>query len=157
MDCKLRKAKLDINFFINCKQETVIPNFLKFRLANKDLQILLPILRVNRMSYKQKLATRDHVWELFKMNLIASLMIYNLTWTVLILPTCLLFFLVAMIIFFFSFFLFVQSQFFSRTFTIHRTAGEGRGGISLTPLCHFHLLHRHLDISWAITDYSAHS
>ena len=55
------KAKLDINFFINCKQETVIPNFLKFRLANKDLQILLPILRVNRMSYKQKLATRDHV------------------------------------------------------------------------------------------------
>ena len=38
----------------------------------------------------------------------------------------------------------------SRTFTIHRTAGNGEG-ISLTPLYHFHPLHRHLDISWATT------
>ena len=43
--------------------------------------------------------------------------------------------------------------FLSRTFTIHRTAGEGGGYLfnSLTPLYHFHPLHRHLDISWAIT------
>ena len=40
--------------------------------------------------------------------------------------------------------------FLSRTFTNHRTAGEGEG-ISLTPHYHFHPLHRHLDISWAIT------
>ena len=39
--------------------------------------------------------------------------------------------------------------FLSRTFTIHGTAGEG-GGYLLTPLYHFHLLHRHLDISRAI-------
>ena len=37
-----------------------------------------------------------------------------------------------------------------RTFTIRRTAGKGEG-ISLTPLYHFHPLHRHLDISWATT------
>ena len=40
--------------------------------------------------------------------------------------------------------------FFSETFTIHRTAGEGEA-ISLTPLYHCHPLHRHLDISRAIT------
>ena len=35
------------------------------------------------------------------------------------------------------------------TFTNYRTAGEG--GISLTPYYHFHLLHRHLDMSRANT------
>ena len=40
--------------------------------------------------------------------------------------------------------------FLSRTFKIHRTAGEG-GGHSLTSLSHFQPLHRHLDIK------SAHS
>ena len=47
------------------------------------------------------------------------------------------------------YFLFYVS-FLSRTFTNHRTAWE-REGISLTPHYPFHLLHRHLDISWAIT------
>ena len=37
-DYKLRKAKLDINLFVRCQHENVIPNFLKFRLANKDLR-----------------------------------------------------------------------------------------------------------------------
>ena len=31
-------AKLDISFLIKCQRENVIPNFLKFRLANKDLR-----------------------------------------------------------------------------------------------------------------------
>ena len=32
------------------------------------------------------------------------------------------------------------------------TGLQGKGeGISLTPHCHFHPVHRHLDISWAIT------
>ena len=39
--------------------------------------------------------------------------------------------------------------FLSRTFTIHKTAGEGEG-ICLPPLYHFLLLHRHLGISQAI-------
>ena len=37
VDHKLRKAKLDIDFSIKCQRENVIPNFHKFRLANKDL------------------------------------------------------------------------------------------------------------------------
>ena len=37
VDYKLRMAKLDINFLIKCQRENVIPNFLKFCLANKDL------------------------------------------------------------------------------------------------------------------------
>ena len=40
--------------------------------------------------------------------------------------------------------------FLSRPFTNHRIAEEGEG-ISLTPHYHFHPLHRHLDISRAIT------
>ena len=47
-------------------------------------------------------------------------------------------------------FFFFYLGFLSRTFTNHRTAGEGEG-ISLTPHYHFHPLHRHLDISRAIT------
>ena len=46
-------------------------------------------------------------------------------------------------------FFFFCLGFFSRTLTIHRTAGEGEA-FCLTPLYHFHLLQRHLDISWAI-------
>ena len=48
------------------------------------------------------------------------------------------------------FLFFFYLGFLSQTFTIHETAGEGEG-IYLTPLYHFHLLHRHLDISRAIT------
>ena len=48
---------------------------------------------------------------------------------------------------------FFSLGFLSRTFTNRRTAGEGKGGggISLTPHCHFHPIHRHLDISQPIT------
>ena len=38
VDYKLRKVKLDISFLIKCQNENIIPNFLKFRLANKNLQ-----------------------------------------------------------------------------------------------------------------------
>ena len=41
--------------------------------------------------------------------------------------------------------------FLSPALAIHRTVGEGGGATSLTHLYHFHLLHRHLDISLAIT------
>ena len=51
-------------------------------------------------------------------------------------------------ILFFSFFSYLG--FLSRPFTNHRTAGEGEGN-SLTPHYHFRPLHRHLDISRAIT------
>ena len=51
-------------------------------------------------------------------------------------------------------FSFFYLGFLSRTFTIHRTAGEGEA-ISLTPLYHFHLLHRHLVIIRAMTAVSS--
>ena len=38
VDYKLRKTKLDISFLVKCQNENIIPNFLKFRLANKNLQ-----------------------------------------------------------------------------------------------------------------------
>ena len=46
---------------------------------------------------------------------------------------------------------FFYRSFLSRPFTDHRTAGEGRRGISLTSHYPFHPLHRYLDISRAIT------
>ena len=51
---------------------------------------------------------------------------------------------------FFSLSLSLYLGFLSRTITIHRTAGEGEA-ISLNPLYHFQPLHRHFDISPAIT------
>ena len=45
VDYKLRKAKLDISFLVKCQNENIIPNFLKFRLANKNLQ--------NSVTYKK--------------------------------------------------------------------------------------------------------
>ena len=47
-------------------------------------------------------------------------------------------------------YLFFYLGFLAQAFMIHRTAGV-REAISLTPIYHVHLLHRHLDISWAIT------
>ena len=44
-DYKLRKAKLDIIFLVRCQHKNVIPNFLKFHLANKDLR--------NSVTYKK--------------------------------------------------------------------------------------------------------
>ena len=43
--CKLRKAKLDISFLVKCQNENIIPNFLKFHLANENLQ--------NSVTYKK--------------------------------------------------------------------------------------------------------
>ena len=54
-----------------------------------------------------------------------------------------------------NFIYFFYLGFLSRKFTIHRTAGEGES-IYLAPLYHFHLLHRHLDISRTITVESSH-
>ena len=45
VDYKLRKPKLDISFLVKCQNENIIPNFLKFRLANKNLQ--------NSVTYKK--------------------------------------------------------------------------------------------------------
>ena len=51
-------------------------------------------------------------------------------------------------------FFFFYVGFLSRTFTKHRTAEKGGENISLTPHYHFHPLHRHLDVSRAITSES---
>ena len=45
--------------------------------------------------------------------------------------------------------------FLKRTFTIHRQDSREGKAISLTPLYHFHPLHRHLDIHRAITGESS--
>ena len=45
VDYKLRKAKSDISFLVKWQNENIIPNFLKFRLAKKNLQ--------NSVTYKK--------------------------------------------------------------------------------------------------------
>ena len=38
LDFKLRKAKLDLNVLCKCENNDIMPNFLCFRTANKDLK-----------------------------------------------------------------------------------------------------------------------
>ena len=38
LDYKIRKVELDICFLRKCESKDVVPNFLKFRLANKNLK-----------------------------------------------------------------------------------------------------------------------
>ena len=45
VDYKLSKTKLDISFLVKCNNENIITNFLKFLLANKNLQ--------NSVTYKK--------------------------------------------------------------------------------------------------------
>ena len=60
VDYKLRKARLDINF-LNANEKTSYQTFFSFVWLIKIFEILLPILNVNRISYKQKLTIRNHV------------------------------------------------------------------------------------------------
>ena len=99
VDYKLRKAKLDVSFLVKCQNENIIPNFLKFCLANKNLQNSANYRNVNKIFYKQKSITRNHIRELCNMNSITCIVIYNLDLTVLILLIFPLLFLVVMIIF----------------------------------------------------------
>ena len=41
IDYHLRKAELDLEFFVKCRDNSVIPKFLNFRLANRSLRFSL--------------------------------------------------------------------------------------------------------------------
>ena len=96
---KLRKAKLDISFLVKCQNEKVIPNFLKFRMANKNLQNSVSYKNVNEVSYKQKLIIINRISELCKMNSTVYITNYNLNLIVSILLIFPLSFLAVMTIF----------------------------------------------------------
>ena len=53
-------------------------------------------------------------------------------------------------IYIYIYFFFFYLDFLSQTFTFTGQQGKLKA-ISLTPLYHFHPLHRHSDISWVIT------
>ena len=38
LDFKLRKAKPDIGFLCNCDNNIIIPKFLRFRIANRNIK-----------------------------------------------------------------------------------------------------------------------
>ena len=99
VDYKVRKAKLDINFLIKCQRENVIPNFLKFRLADKDLRnsvtcikCQLNLLKTEMNNKKSRLRTFQNEFNRLRNELQFSLNCIDFAH---ILP----FFLVAMIIF----------------------------------------------------------
>ena len=52
VDYKLKERKLDINFRIKCQRKDVIPNFLKFRLASKDLRNSVTYIKCQHNLYK---------------------------------------------------------------------------------------------------------
>ena len=92
VDYKLSKENLlDINFLIKCQWESIISNFHKFCLADKDLQNSVSYIKCQQNLLPTEINARNCVWELCKMSLIVWV-IYNSAWTMLI-------FIVAMIIF----------------------------------------------------------
>ena len=38
LDYRLRKAQIDLEFLVNCSNNSVVPKFLNFRVANKPLE-----------------------------------------------------------------------------------------------------------------------
>ena len=72
---KLRKAKLAITFIVKCQKENITLNFLEFRLAKKNFETSATTKNVNIISNKQKLITRNYIWELCKMNSIVCAVI----------------------------------------------------------------------------------
>ena len=79
VDYKLRKAKLDINFLIKCQRQNVIPNFLKFRLANKGLRNSVIYTKCQQNLLQTEINNKKSRLRTFcKMNLIVCVMIYNL-------------------------------------------------------------------------------
>ena len=62
----------------------LMPNFLKFRLANKDLPNLVTCIKYQQNLLQTEINNKKSRRELCKMNLIVCIMIYNLAWTVLI-------------------------------------------------------------------------
>ena len=38
LDCRLRKAQIDLEFLVNCSNNSVVPKFLNFRVATKSLK-----------------------------------------------------------------------------------------------------------------------
>ena len=71
MDYKLSKENLlDINFLIKWQRESIISNFHKFRLADKDLQDSVSYIKCQQNLLPTEINIRNHVIQLCKVNLI---------------------------------------------------------------------------------------
>ena len=59
MDYKIRKVELDICFLRKCESKDVVPNFLKFRLANKNLKNSLTNRKCQRQLLKAETDSKE--------------------------------------------------------------------------------------------------
>ena len=80
----MRKKKLEINFLVRGQHENVIPNFLKFRLANKDLRnsltyrkCQLNLLQTETNNKKSRLKTLQNEFNRLRSDLQVSLNCIN--------------------------------------------------------------------------------
>ena len=99
VDYKLRMAKLDISFLVKYQNENIIPNFLKFRLANKNLQNSVSYRKCQQSLLQTEIDNKKSHLRTFQMNPIVCVSSYNLDLTRSILLIFPLSFLVVMIIF----------------------------------------------------------
>ena len=59
MDYKIRKVELDICFLRKCESKDVVPNFLKFRLANKNLKNSMTNRKCQRQLLKAETDSKE--------------------------------------------------------------------------------------------------
>ena len=59
MDYKIRKVELDICFLRKCESKDVVPNFLKFRLANKNLKNSMTNRKYQRQLLKAETDSKE--------------------------------------------------------------------------------------------------
>ena len=60
LEFKLQKAKLDLTFLEDCKKNKVIPKFLNFKLANRDLQNSNAYLQCQRKLLNEEISIVKH-------------------------------------------------------------------------------------------------
>ena len=84
IDFKLRKTKLDLEFLNTCLKRSLIPKFLRFRLANRTLesstayrQCQLRLLREEISQKKRRINTLNKQFELHKQNLVSILSYFD--------------------------------------------------------------------------------
>ena len=58
LEFKLQKAKLDLTFLEDCKKNKVIPKFLNFKLANRDLQNSNAYLQCQRKLLNEEISIK---------------------------------------------------------------------------------------------------
>ena len=77
IDYCLRKAEIDLEFLVKCKDNSVIPKFLNFRLANRSLRFSLIYAHCQSNLLLEEIRLRNLMLEFRGKNLTTCALPYN--------------------------------------------------------------------------------